>query len=221
MEQQEFRQSQTDSKDWLKRHGNRIRVPMPLLYGGAKCRKKQKIGFLYILPALVLFFIFVAYPIIFNFYIGFHKWSGLGEPVWVGLKNYKKVFSEPVFKTVLKNFVIITGLFVILDSVFGMIIAAFLNLKLKMSKAARLLIYLPNILSSVVIGYAFQMLLETNNGIVNVWLRKLGLQNLAQQWLINPKLVIYVILALSFVAGCWFCYGFIHIRNFRNTPGII
>ena len=87
-------------------------------------QKKQKIGFLYILPALVLFFIFVAYPIVFNFYIGFHKWSGLGEPVWVGLKNYKKVFSEPVFKTVLKNFVIITGLFIILDSVFGMIIAA-------------------------------------------------------------------------------------------------
>ena len=167
-------------------------------------QKKQKIGFLYILPALVLFFIFVAYPIIFNFYIGFHKWSGLGEPVWVGLKNYKKVFSEPVFNTVLKNFVIITGLFVILDSVFGMIIAAFLNLKLKMSKAARLLIYLPNILSSVVIGYAFQMLLETNNGIVNVWLRKLGLQNLAQQWLINPKLVIYVILAILLWQGVGF-----------------
>ena len=48
------------------------------------------------------------------------------------------------------------------------------------------------------------MLLENNNGIVNVWLRKLGLQNLAQQWLINPKLVIYVILAILLWQGVGF-----------------
>ncbi len=167
-------------------------------------QKKQRIGFLYILPALIFFFIFVAYPIIFNLYIGFHEWSGLGEPVWIGLKNYKKVFSEPVFRVVLKNFVIITGLFVILDCVFGMIIAVFVNMKLKVSKIARVLIYLPNILSSVVIGYAFQMLLEANNGIVNVWLRKMGMNQLAQQWLINPKLVIYVILAILLWQGVGF-----------------
>ncbi len=167
-------------------------------------QKKQRIGFLYILPALIFFFIFVAYPIIFNLYIGFHEWSGLGEPVWIGLKNYKKVFSEPVFRVVLKNFVIITGLFVILDCVFGMIIAVFVNMKLKVSKIARVLIYLPNILSSVVIGYAFQMLLEANNGIVNVWLRKMRMNQLAQQWLINPKLVIYVILAILLWQGVGF-----------------
>ena len=124
------------------------------------------------LPAVIFFAVFIAYPVIFNIYIGFTEWSGLGEPVWKGLANYKKVLTDPAFGTVLKNFVFITGAFVILDCALGMVIAAVIKMGLKISGLAKVLIYLPLVLSPVIIGYTFRLLLEANNGIVNVLLRQ-------------------------------------------------
>lgn len=179
-------------------------------------RRKQRLGYVYVLPAVIIFFIFIAYPVVFNIFIGFHKWSGLGEPIWTGLKNYQKVFGDPAFKTVLKNFVFITGLFVIFDCIFGMIIAVFVKMELKISKIAKVLIYLPVVLSPVIIGYTFRTLLEANNGIVNVLLRRIGLDRLAQQWLINPKLVLYVILMILL----WQGVGFAMILYTAGISGI-
>lgn len=179
-------------------------------------QKKQRIGFLYVLPAIIFFFIFVAYPVIFNVYIGFCKWPGLGEPLWIGGENYRKIFVDPAFKTVIKNFIIITGLFIVFDCLFGMIIAVFIKMNLKISKFAKVFIYIPGVLSPVIIGYTFRMLLESNNGIINVLLRKAGLDKFAQQWLINPKLVIYVILFILL----WQGVGFAMILYTAGISGI-
>ena len=168
------------------------------------------------LPAVIFFAVFIAYPVIFNIYIGFTEWSGLGEPVWKGLANYKKVLTDPAFGTVLKNFVFITGAFVILDCALGMVIAAVIKMGLKISGLAKVLIYLPLVLSPVIIGYTFRLLLEANNGIVNVLLRKMGLEKLTRQWLIDPDLVLFVLLFILL----WQGVGFAMILYIAGISGI-
>ncbi len=168
------------------------------------------------LPAVIFFAVFIAYPVIFNIYIGFTEWSGLGEPVWKGLANYKKVLTDPAFGTVLKNFVFITGAFVILDCALGMVIAAVIKMGLKISGLAKVLIYLPLVLSPVIIGYTFRLLLEANNGIVNVLLRKMGLEKLTRQWLIDPDIVLFVLLFILL----WQGVGFAMILYIAGISGI-
>ena len=179
-------------------------------------RKRQWSGYLYVLPAVIFFAVFIAYPVIFNIYIGFTEWSGLGEPVWKGLANYKKVLTDPAFGTVLKNFVFITGAFVILDCALGMVIAAVIKMGLKISGLAKVLIYLPLVLSPVIIGYTFRLLLEANNGIVNVLLRKMGLEKLTRQWLIDPDIVLFVLLFILL----WQGVGFAMILYIAGISGI-
>lgn len=179
-------------------------------------KKRQLAGYLYVLPAVIFFAVFIAYPVIFNIFIGFTEWSGLGEPRWTGLVNYKKVLADSAFRIVLKNFVFITGAFVILDCGLGMVIAAVIKMRLKISGLAKVLIYLPLVLSPVIIGYTFRLLLEANNGIVNVLLRKVGLEELTRQWLIDPDIVLFVLLFILL----WQGVGFAMILYIAGISGI-
>ena len=179
-------------------------------------KKRQLAGYLYVLPAVIFFAVFIAYPVIFNIFIGFTEWSGLGEPRWTGLVNYKKVLADSAFRIVLKNFVFITGAFVILDCGLGMVIAAVIKMRLKISGLAKVLIYLPLVLSPVIIGYTFRLLLEANNGIVNVLLRKVGLEELTRQWLIDPYIVLFVLLFILL----WQGVGFAMILYIAGISGI-
>ena len=179
-------------------------------------KKRQLAGYLYVLPAVIFFAVFIAYRVIFNIFIGFTEWSGLGEPRWTGLVNYKKVLADSAFRIVLKNFVFITGAFVILDCGLGMVIAAVIKMRLKISGLAKVLIYLPLVLSPVIIGYTFRLLLEANNGIVNVLLRKVGLEELTRQWLIDPDIVLFVLLFILL----WQGVGFAMILYIAGISGI-
>ena len=80
-------------------------------------------GYWMCLPALILFTIFVIYPLFKGFYISLNQWDGFSSMKWNGLKNYGFVFEDPVFWQALKNTFIYAIVSPVLKNVVGLIVA--------------------------------------------------------------------------------------------------
>lgn len=173
-----------------------------------------------LLPALLIYALFVFVPVIWSAYYGFFDWKGIGEAKFIGFRNYVEVFHDPIFWRALKNNVIF-----VLTSVFGQIpIALVLAIVLHKSNALqrflRSAIFIPMVLSSVVIGLIWQYIYHPQIGILNFLLDDLGLGSLKMQWLSDPKIAIFSLiptLIWNFVG----LYLIIFISAFQNIPGEI
>ena len=96
--------------------------------------KKSFTDYLFILPIVLLFSIFVVYPICYNFYISFYDWNGINiEKAFVGFENYKTVFHDPVILKVLKNFVVFALFTIVIQAFLGLVFANFFIRRLKFS----------------------------------------------------------------------------------------
>lgn len=179
--------------------------------------KNKKIIILGLLPALVIFILFVIIPIFQSFYYGFFKWNGLSEPVFIGIKNFVDVFTDKVFWLSFKN-----NLLVVVASVFGQIpigllMAIVLNKKMKSTSFFRTIFFLPMILSTVVVGLLWSSILNVQVGIVNKVFEAVGLSQLAQNWLGDPDIAM---ITICFVI-IWQFVGFymlIFLAGLQNIP---
>lgn len=149
---------------------------------------------LFLAPALFILIVFRLVPIEQAFHLSFTRWNGAGEPEWVGLANFQQVLNDPVFWAALRN-----NLLVLLSLpvwVLGpMIIAILIHSGVPGAKFFRLIVFLPAVLSPVVIGAYFNVLLKYN-GALNTFLRDIGLGMLAHQWLNDPNLVLGVVVGI-------------------------
>jgi raffinose/stachyose/melibiose transport system permease protein len=137
---------------------------------------------------VILFLIFIVYPIFFNVFISFHEWNGIDlERIFIGLSNYRKLFTDPVLLIILRNFIIFAILTISVQALLGMIFATYFFRNLNLSGLYRTLIYLPVVATPAIIGSIFSKILETNLGDLNTLLRSIGLGFLAQQWLALPQ----------------------------------
>ena len=85
-------------------------------------KKKSCSGYLFILPIVILFLIFIVYPICYNFYISFYEWNGINiDKVFVGLENYKNVLRDPIMQKIIRNFVIFALFTIIIQAFFGLV----------------------------------------------------------------------------------------------------
>ncbi|WP_077622271.1 carbohydrate ABC transporter permease [Sediminibacillus massiliensis] len=134
-------------------------------------------------PALLLYTVFAILPILQSFYYSFMEWDGFSEMTFVGLTNFQQLFQDSLFWNSVKN-----NIYVVLASVFGQVpialfIALLLNRKLKGLKIFRTIGFLPVVLSTVVISLTWSLIYNSENGMINEFLRAIGLGALAQNWL--------------------------------------
>lgn len=143
-----------------------------------RLRLQHKFAPVYFLaPALILFSIFVIWPIFQSFWISFHKWSGFGPMTWVGLKNYKNLLTDPRFLISLKNNVLWL-LFMLLAPVFGLILALYLNQQMKGMKIIKSLFFFPFVINLVVVGLVFSWFYNPDLGLLAKLFRIVGLKPL-------------------------------------------
>lgn len=138
-------------------------------------------------PALVIYAIFSIYPILQSIYYSFMDWNGMGAMKFIGLGNYQEILHDPIFWRSVKN-----NLLVVVASVFGQVpialfIALLLNRKLKGAKIFRTIGFMPVVISTVIISLTWDMVYNTENGMLNSILKSVGLGSLAQNWLGDPK----------------------------------
>lgn len=124
-------------------------------------------GWVFILPALVGTLIFIIIPVICSFGLSFAKWDLLNSIQFVGLANYKEIFSEALFYKILLN----TVVFAIATSVLGVIIplvlACILNSKIRGAEFYKTAYFLPFITPMIVIGVVWEWIFDPNIGLLN------------------------------------------------------
>jgi raffinose/stachyose/melibiose transport system permease protein len=155
--------------------------------------KNRKYIALGLAPAMIIYLVFVLYPIVRSFFYGFYDWNGLSKPVYVGLSNFAAILSDKVFWKSFWN-----NIYIVVVSVFGqiplgLILAVILNRKMRGAMAFRFFFFMPMILSTVVVGLLWSTILNSQVGILNALLKALALGGLAQNWLGDPRFAMPVV----------------------------
>jgi len=136
-------------------------------YMGRMVRSGPFINVLYV-PALVLFCIFIFYPFLKGIQISFTNWDGYNQDYkWLGLDNYKRMFNDPEVVKVIWNTVIYGLGSAIFQNLIGLAYALFLNMHIRTRGLVRTVIYLPVIISPLIMGYIWYFFFQYQGGAIN------------------------------------------------------
>jgi raffinose/stachyose/melibiose transport system permease protein len=150
----------------------------------AGLRTQRWFGWLFVLPALAVYAVFVLQPLFLTVEYSLYRWDGIGPATWVGLDNYAKVFTDPDLSgTILHAFTLIV-FFSLIPVVLGLVIASTIRriAASRLAVAARTVLFLPQVIPLVAAGIAWSWLLSST-GLVNQLLARLGLGGMTRAWL--------------------------------------
>ncbi|MBC8186569.1 sugar ABC transporter permease [candidate division KSB1 bacterium] len=147
---------------------------------------RNKIGYIFALPYIIHFSIFVAFPIVFSFLLVFHRWDIISPMKWVGLNNFVRLSQDLIFFKSIGNTFIFLIIHIPLQIIVALALAEFLNQKIRFRGFFRASYFLPVVVSGVVITILWQQLYAQDSGVLNSLLSKIGLIKLP--WLTSSKL---------------------------------
>nr|WP_232527795.1 sugar ABC transporter permease [Microbacterium suaedae] len=147
-------------------------------------------------PAIVVFVTFVIFPVAMAAFYGFFRWKGFGFPDdFVGLENYLLILQDQTFRdAVLHNFFIVIAS-LILQGPLAILFALLMNQKMRGRTLIRVLIFVPYVISEVVVGTGWSLMLQ-DAGAVNSMLEKLGLEWMQQSWLADPSVAMGTLMVI-------------------------
>lgn len=155
-------------------------------------RKRLELALL-LIPSTALFVAFVFAPLVAAVYYSLFNWNGFGPLTkFVGLDNYVKALTDPVFQGAISHnvFIVIGTLVIQLPLSIGL--ALLLNGKIRGRAGLRLLVFTPYVLSEAVTAVIWLSLLQPDGG-VDTLLRSIGLGGAVQQWLADPNVVMFTL----------------------------
>lgn len=144
-------------------------------------KTRYKIGFL--VPALLVYVVFIILPIFIAIGYSFTRYSGIGKARFIGLDNYKRLFHDQLFWKSLQNTAIIFVLASVLLLVLSFLLALLLNNKLKFADTSKALVFSPAIIAPIIVGIIWVYILDPKIGVINNILRSIGAGSLAKQWI--------------------------------------
>ncbi len=168
-------------------------------------------------PAVVVYTMFVLVPMGFAVYYSLFRWRGVGPPTeFVGLRNYRLAFEDPIFRDALwNNLVILLGSLAFqLPIALG--IALLLNRRFRGRAGFRLLVFVPYVLAEVTVGIMWRLIL-TGDGTADALLTSLGLGGLIRGWLSDLPVIIWTLLFVL----TWKYVGFaiiLFLAGLSNVP---
>jgi raffinose/stachyose/melibiose transport system permease protein len=173
-----------------------------LLVGARDARRH---GWLFLLPALATYGLFVLWPLVNSFRYSFYNWDGVSPARWVGIANYKTVFSDPVLLTVLGHAFKLIIYFSAIPVCLGLIVASVMRRTVpgRIGSIARTVLFLPQVVPLVAAGIAWSWVLSTQ-GAVNQGLSAVGLGSVTRAWLGDFS---FALPAVGLI-GVWVLLGF-------------
>lgn len=173
---------------------------------------------LFVLPAMVVFAIFFAYPVVSSFYISLTEWNGLNpELKFVGLDNFAKIWTDKHFWQALRNTFRYAFFATTIQNILGMILA--LAASHKVFRGFRVLFLIPPLLSSIALGSIWKYMFAPN-GALNLILAGFGLEAWTQSWLGDPDIALYSLVATTI----WRWTGLsmiIYLAGLQSIPEVI
>ncbi|MET0991167.1 MAG: sugar ABC transporter permease [Lacisediminihabitans sp.] len=162
---------------------------------GFGARGSGLINLLY-LPAVLLFAVFAVYPLISGVGYSFTNWDGYSpEKPFVGLENYLRLFQDDTFRQVLGNTFIYGIGSMVIQQILGLGLALALDRPMRGRGAARAIIYLPVLVSPVIMGTMYYLLFQFNNGAFNDIVVAFGGERVA--WLSQPSAAVAIVVAVN------------------------
>lgn len=149
-------------------------------------RRSNPVGYLFTLPYLLFFAVFIAYPVGFAFYLTLHSWNIVRpERPFVGLSNYERLLADELFWKALSNTFIFLVVHIPLQIVIALLLAVILNQQIRARTFFRVAFFLPFVTSGAIISLVW-LRLYADDGLLNQLLSSAGLPELG--WLSSPNL---------------------------------
>jgi raffinose/stachyose/melibiose transport system permease protein len=180
-------------------------VPLRLLRGSPDDRppgEPRLVGYLYLLPAFVVFGTFVLYPLYRAIYISFYDWDGLTVGTWTGLENYKEVFTDPELRSAFVHALVLLIFYAVLPVLIGLMLAGVMaRAHVRGLALFRTILFLPQVIAMVVVAVMWKMIYDPDNGALNRFLGVFGIEG--KSWLGDFGLALPSI----GLVGTWVYYG--------------
>lgn len=151
-----------------------------------KTRETDRAGYLMILPYVISFSLFVAYPLIFSLILVFNKWNIVSPMKFVGLGNFQRLFHDILFWKSLGNTGLFLAIHIPLQIIVALVLAEVLNQKIIARGFFRGAFFLPVVISGVVVTILWTQLYQGETGVFNTILTKIGLGKVP--WLTSTRL---------------------------------
>lgn len=148
-------------------------------------------------PALLLYLIFTIYPLMDAVRLSFTDFAGVGKANYVGLENYRTVFSDSKYLSILVNTVLYAIVVVVVQTTLGLLIAALLQPMPIIRNIARVGMLAPAMMSLVAAGFIWQYIYSPLGGGLNEALKILALGDFQQIWLGNKSIALYSVAAVQ------------------------
>jgi raffinose/stachyose/melibiose transport system permease protein len=150
-------------------------------------KRSKKAFVLFVAPAFLIYTIFMLLPLFASLGLSFFQWTGYGAKTFVGFDNYIKLFTRPEYSVrfwgALKNNFLFFIYTMIFQNLLAVILAAFLNMKIRGVKLFRTIYFAPTTLSIIIVGFIWTLIYNPMWGPLNVGFKAVGLETLARPWL--------------------------------------
>jgi len=170
-------------------------------------RKKENLtAYLFLLPSLAGFVLFLAFPLLFSLMLSFTDWdliSGIRHIRFIGLDNFTEMFADDVFGTSLRNNIVYTLIVVPATMVISLAIAMILHHRVFAVKTLRLAFFMPYITTIVAVSVVWLALYHPSQGPINQFLMAIGIAH-PPQWLASPNTALLSIALMMIWIGIGF-----------------
>ncbi|MBE2220386.1 MAG: sugar ABC transporter permease [Anaerolineae bacterium] len=177
--------------------------------------REERAAYLFLLPWILGVIFFLLGPILASFALSFTKWNLFSPPEWVGLANYQKMFHDRDFYNSMGVTLKYMLLSIPLFSAAALGLSVLLNQKLRGMYVLRTVMFMPSVLAGTAVAVMFSMLLQPDAGIVNQFLRGIGIAN-PPRWLMSEQWAVPAIVLM----GLWGIGGgtIIYLAGLQNIP---
>lgn len=168
----------------------------PLRRAGSMASGFRSSTWWFVLPALALYAFIVLVPTVRGSFYAFTDWDGL-NPVqqWVGLDNFRAILHDGAARGAIKHTVAIAVAITIIQNALGLLLALGVNSQIKSRHILRVALFAPAVMTPVVVAFLWQYM-YTPTGAVNRAFGAVGLHGLQQEWLGDPSLALWCIVAV-------------------------
>lgn len=178
----------SDAGTWSRRHPPRLRL------GG----RSVVTGYAFLGPSLLIYSAFLLWPLIQTVYLSLTDWNGLSErKPFVGLANYRELLADDVFWAALVRNFIWAGVGALGPMCIGLFLALLLWSNPPGFVLYRTVYFMPQVLAPVAVAIVFAWIYEPSFGILNRFLRSIGLDHLAVPWLAEPRVALFALIAVA------------------------
>jgi raffinose/stachyose/melibiose transport system permease protein len=152
--------------------------------GARRAARARWAGWLFVVPALGMYGLFVLRPLALTIQYSLYQWDGIGPSTWTGLGNYATVFSDPALLAIIGNAFELIVAFSVVPVLLGLAVAVVIRRisASRLALTARTVLFLPQVIPLVAAGIAWSWLLSST-GVANQFLSAIGLGGITRAWL--------------------------------------